>query len=333
MRIGSRHRWWITPVVLAGLGLGLTRSDAATTQPVHNATALAQPAATFDIGLMGDMPYDATQAAKMPALWASIAATPLSFVIHDGDFKSGSSRCDDSTFDAALADFQTVPHPMIYVPGDNDWTDCHRANNGGYDPLERLAKLRSMFFPGSESLGQRKLTLTRQSDDPRYEKYRENVRWSMGEVTFVGLNVQGSNNNLARNPENDAEWAERDPIVIEWLRQAFSSAKQNNHKGIMVVIQANIFENDAPKDGPDGYKNFVNALEEETRTFPGQVMLVHGDSHYFRVDKPLPLDLTKPRLENFTRLETFGSPNVHWVKVTVNADEPQVFTVRQMMVK
>ena len=37
---------------------------------------------------------------------------------------------------------------MIYVPGDNEWTDCHRANNGGYDPLERLAFLRAMFYPG-----------------------------------------------------------------------------------------------------------------------------------------------------------------------------------------
>jgi len=35
------------------------------------------------------------------------------------------------------------------------------------------------------------------------------------------------------------------------------------------------------------------------------VVDVHGDSHYFRVDKPL-LDTLGRRLENFTGLETFG---------------------------
>ena len=37
--------------------------------------------------------------------------------------------------------------------------------------------------------------------------------------------------------------------------------------------------------------------------------------------------------ENFTRLETFGSPSVHWVKVTVDPFVPDVFAVHRMIVK
>lgn len=281
---------------------------------------------------MGDLPYNAEQMAKMPAFWADMARSTLAFVIHDGDFKSGSSRCDDVTFEARLAEFQSQPFPLIFVPGDNDWTDCHRENNGAYDPLERLAKLRSMFFPGNESLGERKLTLVRQSDDPRYRQFREHVRWAMGPVTFVGLNVQGSNNNLGRNAENDAEYAERSAAVLAWMRDSFAAATAAGHAGIMLVIQANPFE-EAPEEGPNGFADFVAALEAETAAFPGRVVLVHGDSHYFRIDKPLPLDRAKPALPNFTRVETFGSPNVHWLKVTVDPNDANLFVYRQMIVR
>jgi hypothetical protein len=81
----------------------------------------------------------------------------------------------------------------------------------------------------------------------------------------------------------------------------------------------------------DGYTAFLDQLALETKAFPGQVLLVHGDTHFFKLDKPLihQDDL----LENFTRLETFGSPNVHWVKVTVDPDAPELFTVHPMLVK
>ena len=45
-----------------------------------------------------------------------------------------------------------------------------------YGPLERLAKLRQMFFQGDQSLGRCTLRLMRQSEDTRYAKFRENVR-------------------------------------------------------------------------------------------------------------------------------------------------------------
>lgn len=67
------------------------------------------------------------------------AARPA-FVVHDGDVESGSSLCDDETFVLRKECFDAFAHPFVFVPGDNEWTDCHRANNGGYDPLERLAR-------------------------------------------------------------------------------------------------------------------------------------------------------------------------------------------------
>jgi hypothetical protein len=73
------------------------------------------------------------------------------------------------------------------TPGDNDWTDCHGVQARKFDPLELLAKVRTMFFPEGRSLGQRTIPVISQAADSQYGKFRENLRWSMGGVTFVTL--------------------------------------------------------------------------------------------------------------------------------------------------
>lgn len=73
--------------------------------------------------------------------------------MYDGDIKDGSSSCDDATFNRAAAMFNRLKKPLIYAVGDNEWTDCHRLNNGGYDPLERLARLRQVLANQPDSFG------------------------------------------------------------------------------------------------------------------------------------------------------------------------------------
>ncbi len=257
----------------------------------------------------------------------------LAFVVHDGDFKSGSSQCSDEVFNQRYDLFQTFRHPFIFVFGDNDWTDCHRANNGGYDPVERLFKLREIFTQGDRSLGRRTLLLARQSDDPQYEKFRENVRWSYGDVLFVGLNVPGSNNNFGRTPEADAEYFERNAANLAWLKESFALVKDNGLRGIMIIIQANPFGLTPADSVRTGYNDFLTLLEAETIKLGRPVVLVHGDTHYFRIDKPLPAVIDQPRLENFTRIETFGSPNVHWLRATIDWRDPRLFSFKQEIVE
>ena len=280
----------------------------------------------FEFALIGDAPYTAAQRDKVNVLIQEMNRERLAFVVHDGDFKSGSTLCDDATFNDRLQIFQTSAHPFVYVPGDNEWTDCHRANNGGYDPLERLTKLQEIFFAGDRSLGRRTLKLARQSDEPRYALYRENARWTYGDVVFVGLNVPGSNNNLGRTPAMDAEYRDRNAANLVWMQEAFDFARQQEAKGIMLVIQANPGFELAPTHGNrTGYNDFLAALQSETLAFGRPVVLVHGDSHYFRIDKPMVDAVSQSRVDNFTRVETFGSPDVQWVRVKVDVNNSNVF--------
>jgi hypothetical protein len=185
------------------------------------------------------------------------------------------------------------------------------------------------------------MPLIRQSREPEFAKYRENVRWDLGGVTFVTLHVPGSNNGLGRAPDGDAEFAERNKTNMTWLRQAFAHAKASNSRAIMVLQQANMFPEMPPFPGkpetPSGFSDLRALLEQEATTFQKPVVLVNGDSHYFRIDNPFRNNATAgqrplPSLENFLRVETFGSPNHHWLHVTVEPDNPNVFTFRPRIV-
>ena len=171
---------------IALLALGLT-GCASTTH---------QSDASYSFGLWGDMPYKkAGDDAKLPAVLQSINQSDIAFSIYDGDIKDGSSKCTDDIYTDALKMFGSMAKPVVYVPGDNEWTDCHRSNNGGFNALERLAHLRRVMYPHLNSLGQQAFAMEHQGKAPG-DKYVENVRFSRGPVVFVGLNVPGSNNNV-----------------------------------------------------------------------------------------------------------------------------------------
>ncbi len=308
----------------------------------------------YSFGLWGDMPYaKAGDDTKLPAVLQSINSANIAFSIYDGDIKDGSSKCTDDVYTDALKMFGAMVKPVVYVPGDNEWTDCHRTNNGGYDGLERLAHIRRVMYPTLNSLGQTTLPLEHQGKAAG-DKYVENVRFSQGPVMFVGLNVPGSNNNLIMSAKecgnksvrkqeqcdaSNAEYLERDTANIAWLQDSFVKAKASGAKGVVLVVQADVgFDWPETEDADEsllpefsGYRNFMAKVVEQTEGFKGQVLFVHGDTHFFKVDKPL----YKPTklLPNFTRLQTFGSPSLHWVKVTVNPESDNLFAIEPVIVR
>lgn len=288
--------------------------------------AQAEPVA---FGLFGDTPYNRWERDNLPDLIAEMDRENLAFVVHDGDIKNGHSICSDEVLQDVLGVFRKSATPLVYVPGDNEWTDCHRSSNGSYDPLERLAKLREWFFPGDLALGQRPLKLQRQSSDPAFAAYRENVRWQAGGALFVGMNLPGSDNNFngtQRSGGPVAEFIERGAANRAWLAEAFALARRNKLAGILIVIQANPGFEDASNGKPShGYRDFLIQLREATQTFAGQVVLVHGDTHHHQIDQPMEDPATKKTVKNFTRMETIGSPFFGWVRATVDTTDPQVF--------
>lgn len=55
----------------------------------------------------------------------------------------------------------------------------------------------------------------------------------------------------------------------------------------------------------------------------GPVVVLHGDTHVFRRDRPLADPATGRPVPNVVRVETYGSPLVGWVEVTVDPAAPE----------
>ncbi len=312
----------------------------------------------YTIGLWGDLPYSkigygGPDGPKMQALIKDMNDSRLAFSIFDGDTKDGSSLCTDANLAAEPARlFGMFQAPVIYVPGDNEWTDCHRTNNGSYNALERLDYLRRTMHNSPFSFGRRKLRLERQGTPG--EAYSENTRWSRDGAWFVGINAPGSNNNKVNAGEcissksartqadcdaDNAEYAARNAKNLEWLSASFAAAKAHDARGILIVIQADPgFDWPETEDvnermtrtGIDGFTDLLDRLVFEAAAFEGQVVLVHGDTHFFKIDKPLLA--AKTLIGNITRVQTFGETNVHWVKATVDPDSRNVFNFEPMIV-
>jgi hypothetical protein len=320
----------------------------------------------YAIGLWGDLPYSDLQALTgVPNLIADMNSQDLEFTVHDGDFKAGNSTagsvtptiCSNALYAQGLSYLNALEAPAMFTPGDNDWTDCDRPANGGFSSLERLDYERALFFSTPYSFGKHRMRQEVQTAITCLSvggpaPCVENRRWTVGRVTYVTINVQGSCNNLCDTAPDPAEWSARNQANIAWLQETFDSAKEHGSVAVMIIAQANpgwdltdgtrtsprdpktLAETDAL---PDGFKDYLLALRAEVIAFGRPVAYVHGDSHYFRVDKPL-LDAQGRRLENFTRVETFGdnqgngNNDVNWLKVLVDPRSREVFAYQPQIV-
>jgi hypothetical protein len=239
---------------------------------------------------------------------------------------------------------------VIYTPGDNEWTDCHKKKelySGA--PLNELAAVRSLFFahPGY-TLGKNPMEVESQAKE--YEvatdkQFVENVMWSKAQVVFVTLNMPGSNNDglkwtapFTNEPARIQEAAERTAADIRWLERAFDEAREEHAKGVVIGIQADMWDPAAlgpGNDGLDGYTTFVQRLADLSVQFGRPVLLINGDSHLYEADKPLadPSSATglihhTQAVPNLTRITVQGSTNhpSEWLRLTVNPSTPEVFS-------
>ncbi len=245
------------------------------------------PGGEFAFGVLGDTPYSPAEVDKLDALIGRINAQELAFVVHVGDIgtSAASQGCGDAWLEARKRQFARLRHPFVLLPGDNEWSDCR-------EPQLRLAQWRRFFCTPVAGLA-----LERQPGG-----HCENLRWQAGGMMFVGLNVPGR----GRNPLGERDM---DP-VFEWLDESLALAESRRAQKVFVFLHADPhFERNAPGDG---YARLRAVLATHAQWFKDRLVLVHGDTHVYRDDQPVP---------GLRRIEPWGSPFVRGLRASLRAGE------------
>ncbi len=305
----------------------------------------------FTLALIGDTPYGQQKRDSFPALISLINADPqVERVIHIGDIKAGKNTlCTDAYFADIKAQFDTFQDPLVYTPGDNEWTDCHAGKkNGSYTPTERLQAVRALFFatPG-RTLGINSRKVRTQANDPANAQYVENVLWTRKGVTFATLNITGSNNDknpwgalpgdAGNYPSQATEQATRAQANAAWLAQTFALASRRHAKAVVIGFQANMWDPAETIATLDGYDALVQQLGTLAAQFGKPVLLIMGDSHKFNVDNPYSAGASVARslhassypvAENLTRLVVEGSDKgrTEYTRLTIDPKSSTPFT-------
>lgn len=285
----------------------------------------------FKFFAIGDMPYNVPDDyERFERVIKSINDEQPAFTVHVGDIKGGSSPCADEAYEKMHSYFQEFQDPLILTLGDNDWTDCHREGAGNYDPVERLERVREIFYNGSTSMGQSSMDLLTQSTYEGYEKFEENAIWEKKNILFASLHVVGSNNNFIPDSTADnSEFMERDAANLFWLKKAFDMAKAEQSSGLVLFLHAAMSYTDSKESG---FANFTKKLQQEVFAYDQPILLIYGDHHRFLVEKPLDMENGRVRT-NFTSLMVFGFPDMHAVEIRVHKNQEDLFEIRQFIVE
>lgn len=280
---------------------------------------------------LGDLPYSTTDEETYYALIQEINRQKPQFSIFVGDTKSGGSPCSDAYLRKIYASFNLFERPLIYTPGDNEWTDCHRLNAGGYDPIERLQFIRALYFADAKSQGKNPIALIRQSDlQPQFSEFVENVYWITGKTLFATVHIVGSNNNFAQQ----AEYVARNRANLAWLETVFAAAKQDSIDHLVLAFQADLFyTGKSATSDQSGLRDSILLINRKLAELSKPALIIHGDSHRLIIDQPFMAAVNKHKrpLHQVYRVQVMGDEQVEAVEITIDGSKNSPFSFRPLL--
>ncbi|WQD77547.1 hypothetical protein U0042_26435 [Paraburkholderia kururiensis] len=293
--------------------------------------------------ISGAMRSPADEAATQRLIEAAGLNRNVAFIVYDGDLKGPTEACSDALYERRQAVLETARPALIFVPGQYDWVSCSARDAGGFDPVERLDRLRQTFFADPTSMGQTRLPLTRESEVSRFRPYRENARWQVGDTIFIGLNVPGGNNHYLTAGGRNGEFEDRTIANAFWLEHAGEYARRRGARAIVIFTQGDpdperyerpdrfAWLRFARRERRDGYLEFKRSLVKLAETFHGPVVVIHEDDGHpaggFQIDQPLRND-KGARVANLTRI-AFAPRNrlMQWIEVDADMARQPPFRV------
>ena len=283
------------------------------------APVVAQPEA-LSFGVIGHAFRKSSDEALLRRAIAETDADNLGFVVVNG-VKSASEPCSDALYEQRLALLAKAKNGVVLSLAGSDWADCKR-ENGRPAAMERLTRVRDVYFQDEMSLGETRLILTRQSTSTKFRSYAENARWEMGNIVFATVNLPAPNNHYLTDAGRNGEFEDRLIANRYWLERVFTFAAREKRPGIVLFCDGNPALHSgrtsarSPDGGRDGFFEIRRQIVRLAATFPGKVLLVHGGG---RQGKPAAIVWNG-------NLGDLGVAD-GWIKVNVAPGSPALFDI------
>lgn len=248
-------------------------------------------------------------------------ADNLAFVVANG-IKSNTEPCSDKIYASRKALLDEAKNGLVLSLTANDWIDCKR-ENGKSAAMERLNRLRDLFFADDFSFGASKIAVARQSNTPKFRSYGENARWQLGNIVFATINLPANNNHYRPEAGRNSEFEDRLIANRDWLQRIFVFATRKKLDGIVLFCDGNpLFEPPslARLNGKrDGFTEIRRQIVTLTAKFSGKVLIVHA--------QPTP---KSPPFNGIAWRDNLGDLNIGsgWTKITVASSLPSLFTIK-----
>jgi len=246
-------------------------------------------------------------------------ADNLAFVVANG-IKAGSEPCSDQLYSERKALLSSAKNGLIVSLSASDWVACRTAADRSA-AIERLNRVRDLFFSDEFSFGDSKIPLIRQSTSPKFHSYVENARWEIGNVVFATINLPASNNHYLAEGGRNSEFEDRQIANREWLQRIFLNAAQKKSAAVVLFCDGDplatqrhrVFDFNAKRDG---FAEIRQRISAHASQFSGKVLIIHGPHG---ADAPASATIAWQR--NLGDLEVSAS----WLKVNVDPANPALF--------
>ncbi|MES2740131.1 MAG: hypothetical protein V4754_04175 [Pseudomonadota bacterium] len=201
------------------------------------------------------------------------------FVVANG-LKAKGESCSDQLYSQRKQVLDESAAPLVLSVAASDWSEC-KNSLGRTAAIDRLNRLREVFFADDQSLGARKMALSRLSSNAKFRSYAENAHWEYGQVLFATINLPANNNHFRAEAGRNSEFEDRIVANRSWLKRLFAVAARQKLAGIVLFSDGDVGvlkqDEGAPpgvgnrQDGFAGTRRQIVALAEK---FPGQVLLI-----------------------------------------------------------
>ncbi|MBV6321136.1 hypothetical protein KVP70_09335 [Duganella sp. HSC-15S17] len=252
-------------------GLALAASHAGAAQPAMRG---------FQFGVIGHSFKSGPDESVLKRAIADVTQTAPAFIVATG-IKSSTEPCSDKLYAQRRALLSEAAPPMIVSLAGSDWSGCVNSI-GRSNAIERLNRLRELFYADGESLGERRLPLTRLSSSAKFRSYAENAHWEYGKVLFATINLPANNNHFRAEAGRNSEYEDRLVANRAWLHRLFTLAERQKMHGLVlfsdgdVGVQAEQGFSLLPsfQSKQDGFAEPRRQIRAMAEKFKGKVLLV-----------------------------------------------------------